>query len=521
MELNLVKEDIKIEQSLENVFTQILIEGDIIVPDINPDILEILENDSNIIIDKINISENRINYIGKLEVQVLYLAKGEVAEIHSMHSVIPIDDYVNIEGVNEQVLAEVVATIQNMDYNILNDRKISTRSIVNINVYCQKQDELSLVIDADEITTKQMKKSVVNVNKTIEKTSDRFIVKDQLFISQSSSNIKSILRKDAKIINKDYKCVNGKVYVSAEVQISVLYKSDSRDSLIDIVEKEVSFNGYIETSSAKEDMYANVELYVQELACTIKADDDGEDRVVDVEVSIYANCKVSKEEEIDILDDAYIIGQELILEKKEIKYPKLICRNKNQSTIKEIVKVTGEDVMQVFKVSANSVVEDISISEDRLICEGIINVSVLYIAQSDENPLCSYKTVLPFRQIIETRGAKDYMNKRVTTSVDHVGFNMLSDKEIELRIVVSFNAEIIEINTKNIITDIVAVELPKGQVESTPSMIIYIVQKDDKIWDIAKKYNTDLDEIIEVNEIENPDILFEGQKLLILKKVNL
>lgn len=521
MELSLIKETIKIEQTLENVSTQMLIEGDIIVPDINPDILEILENNTNIIIDKVNVSENRVNYIGKLEVQVLYLAKGESSQIHSMNSIIPIDDYVNIEGVNEQVLAEVMPTIQNMDYSILNDRKISTRSVVNIDVYCQKQDELSLVVNANELEEKQVKKTVINVNKTIEKTSDRFIVKDQILINQSSSNIQSILRKDAKIANKEYKCVNGKVYVCAQLQVAIMYKSDTKDSFLEIVEKEISFNGYIETSNAREDMFANVELFIQDLTCSIKPDEDGEDRVVDVEIVVFANCKVSKEEDIDLLEDAYILGQQLILEKKEIKYPKLICRNKNQSTIREVIKVNGEDVMQVFKVSANTIVEDISINEDKLICEGIINVSVLYIAQNDESPLCSYKTVIPFKQIIEMRGAKNNMNKRLNMDIDHIGFNMLSDKEIELRIVVTYNAEIIEVNTKNIITDIVATELPREQVENTPSMIIYVVQKDDKIWDIAKKYNTDIDQLVEVNEIENQDILFEGQKLLILKNVKL
>ncbi len=519
MELNLIREEIKMEQSIENVSTQILIEGDIIVPDVNPDISEILENEANIVIDKINVSENRINYIGKLEVQILYSAKGENTQIYSMNSVIPIDDFINVEGVNEQMWAEIVPTIQNIDYSILNDRKISTRSIININAYGQNQVETSFVVDTDELSPKQVKKSLIQVNKMVDKTSDRFIVKDQLLVTQSSNNIKSILRKDAKIINKDFKCVNGKVYVSAEVLVSVLYKGDSKESIIEILEKEISFNGYIEVSGSREDMYAQADLNISEFICEIKPDEDGEDRVVDVEISIFANCKVSKEEEISVLEDGYIIGKELLIEKKEIKYPKLICRNKNQSTIKEIISVTGEDVMQVFKVTANSVIEDITINDDRLICEGIINVSVLYIAQNDDNPLCAYKTILPFRQVIEVRGAKANMNKKVTSCVDHIGFNMLSDKEIELRVLVSFSAEIIEINTKNIVTNIQVLDKTKESIEKMPSMVIYVVQKNDKLWDIAKKYNTDIDDIVDVNAIENPDLIYEGQKLLVLKKI--
>ncbi len=521
MDINLIRENVKMEQSIENISTQILLEGDIIVPDINPDILEILENDANIVIDRISVSENRINYIGKLEIQILYLAKGENAQICSMHNIIPIDDFINAEGLNEEMWAEVIPTIQNIDYTILNDRKISTRSIINICAYGQKQEEVSFVVDTDELLPKQVKKSVINVNKMVDKTSDRFVVKDQLFINQTSSNIKNILRKDARIVNKDFKCLNGKVYVSAEVLVSVLYRADAPDSIIEIIEKEISFNGYLDVSGAKEDMFAYVDLNISEFICDIKPDEDGEDRVVDVEISVFANCKVSKEEEMSVLEDGYIIGKELVMEKKEIKYPKLICRNKNQSTIKETVKVTGEDVMQVFKVTANSIIEDITINDDRLICDGIINASILYIAQNDESPLCSYKTVIPFRQVIEVRGAKSYMNKKVISCVEHISFNMLSDTEIELRILLSFNAEVIEIKTKNIVTDATVLDKSKESIERMPSIIVYVVQKDDNLWDIAKKYNTDIDDIVEVNAIENEDLLFEGQKLIVLKKVML
>lgn len=519
MEIDLIKERVKMEQNIETVNTQILMEGDVIVPDINPDIKEVLEHNANIVIDKVSVAENRINYIGKLEVQILYLSKGDMSEIYSMNSIIPIDDFLNVDDVNEDMWAEIVPTIQNVDYNILNDRKISIRSIINICAYGQKQEEVEFVTGTNDLLPKQIKKSKMNINKLIDKTSDRFIVKDQIMISKSSPNIKNILRKDAKIINKDVKCANGKVFVSAEVLVTVLYKGDAKESIIEIAEKEVSFNGYIEIPAVKDDMYCAVDLNVSDFFEEIKTDDDGEDRVIDVEVTIFANCKVYLEEEISLLEDGYIIGKELVLEKREIKYPVLVSRNKNQSTIKDVIQVSGEDVLQVFKVTANSVIEDIIVNDDRLILEGIINVSVLYIAQSDDTPLCAYKTVLPFRQVVEVRGAKNHMSKKVTSCVDHIGFNMLSDKEIELRVLVSFNVEIIETHKKNIVVQAQMIDKSKEAIEKMPSMIIYIVQKGDTLWDIAKKYNTDIDDIVEVNGIENEDLIFEGQKLLILKKI--
>jgi spore coat assembly protein SafA len=44
-----------------------------------------------------------------------------------------------------------------------------------------------------------------------------------------------------------------------------------------------------------------------------------------------------------------------------------------------------------------------------------------------------------------------------------------------------------------------------------------VVQKGDSLWKIAKKYRTTVDNIAAVNEIEDPDLIYPGQKLLIIK----
>ena len=47
--------------------------------------------------------------------------------------------------------------------------------------------------------------------------------------------------------------------------------------------------------------------------------------------------------------------------------------------------------------------------------------------------------------------------------------------------------------------------------------VIYVVQKGDSLWKIAKKYRTTVDNIAAVNELENPELIYPGQKLLIIK----
>lgn len=49
----------------------------------------------------------------------------------------------------------------------------------------------------------------------------------------------------------------------------------------------------------------------------------------------------------------------------------------------------------------------------------------------------------------------------------------------------------------------------------TPEMLPYIVQEGDTLSDIAQRYGVDLDKLIEVNNLQDPNRLSVGQKLWI------
>ena len=61
--------------------------------------------------------------------------------------------------------------------------------------------------------------------------------------------------------------------------------------------------------------------------------------------------------------------------------------------------------------------------------------------------------------------------------------------------------------------------MTKEEMDAYPSMTVYQVKKGDSLWSLAKRYNTTVKDIQELNDIEVPESLREGQKVIILKKV--
>lgn len=53
------------------------------------------------------------------------------------------------------------------------------------------------------------------------------------------------------------------------------------------------------------------------------------------------------------------------------------------------------------------------------------------------------------------------------------------------------------------------------EIQKNASITIYIISEGDTLWNLAKKYSTTVDEIVRINEIEDPNFLMAGEKILI------
>ena len=94
-------------------------------------------------------------------------------------------------------------------------------------------------------------------------------------------------------------------------------------------------------------------------------------------------------------------------------------------------------------------------------------------------------------------------------------FRLLTEREGEIRAQILLDVLVNGEERMEVVTDLREGEDAEGG--KRPGAVIYVVQEGDTLWNIAKKYRTTEERILMVNEIENPDRLYPGQKLLILR----
>lgn len=518
--MELVREKIVLNKHIGREKSQVLLEGDIIVPDIKPDIASVLRADAQIVISKVNPMANRISYSGRLVIRILYMAKDGNSSVHSISVHAPVDDFFNMEGVNPVMWINLSANVANMDYRVVNDRKLNYRAVVDITISASENSSVDMVRHIEGLATTQQKTATFTINNLVEKATDEFTIKDDIILPSTKPAIRELLSCGASISGKEVRIASGRCDISGELVITPLYKGTGEDSVIEFAEFQLPFSGSIDITSTGDGNFGDVVLNVLESVVTVNPDEDGEDRILAAEVVIGADIRISSNQDLTILDDAYCIDQNLDISKQNLDYQYLVCRNRNQFNVKEIVTLAdAPEILQILSVSGQIHLEDKKVVDDKVVVEGIVSADILYVANSDEAPIYNHRAVLPVRQVVEARGARLGMEAEVEHSIDHVGFNMLSGDEVELRFLLIMDTLVQENIRAEYISDIEFSPLDREEMDLMPSMVVLCVQKGDTLWSIAKKYNASIEELAAINDMDSTAGLVDGQKLLVVKKV--
>jgi hypothetical protein len=521
--MELVRENIILNRHIGRERSQMLLEGDIIVPDVKPDIASVLKVTARVAVSKVGANMGRISFSGRLFVDVLYLARSGEISVHSLSAQNHIDDFLNMEGAAPHMWINLDANLENIDHTIVNDRKLNYRAVVDISASVWENQNIEAVRSIGELPESQQKAAFFTMNNIITKQMEQFTIRDEFALPPNKPAIREFLQASINVVSKDITMAAGRVDVSGDLVITPLYKGidEGNDiSIIEFAEFELPFSGSLDIEAAREGAFADIRLSLADHIIDIGPDEDGQDRIISIEAVILADIKISENKDIQILQDAYCIDQNLDITSQSLEYNNLICRNKNQFSAKEIIALTGApEILQILKVSGMVHLEDKKVVDDKVVVEGIVEANMLYIANSDQDPIHSHRAHLPFRQVIETGGARLGMDAIIAHNIDQISFNMLSGREVELRFTLNFDTLIQEQRPANFIQNIEFSPLNKEDLDNLPSMVILVAQKADSLWSVAKRYNADLEELAAINDVEPSAALAPGQKLLVVKKV--
>lgn len=522
MSLELIREAVSLSQSIGKELTQTVVENDIIVPDIKPDVSRILLLDADIFVKGTEVVHDRIQINGTIGFKILYISDDPEQNVKSINSNVNFSQDLDVPGAREGMRGQVKCDIEHVDYSILNGRKINTRAILRLEGKVINDIQQEIVRELDGIEDLQVLREETGINCSLGKNETELSLKELLEVPAGKPTIVEVLRNDIKITGKDFKVTEGKVMAKGELSVSTLYISDDEGQSIQSMEHGIPFSQLIDFDDVDENCSCEVEYRITDSSFDAQEDSDGELRLLTGDVSLVISVSAVTRKSIEVISDAYSPNLRLSLEKEPVTLEEIAAENKSQIILKDTLTLEEDapDITEVFNVLCKPSLSEYKITDNKLHLEGLVNYNVLYLSNSTEDPVYCSKREEFFRHSIDLRGIRAGMDCEVDLDVEHCNYSMVSSNEVEVRLILNATVKVTNPYTLPLIVKATETPLDDKRSASRPSIIIYFAQPGDTLWKISKKYFMTINDVQKANNIGENDAILPGQQVIIPNKIN-
>lgn len=495
--MEFIKETVCLPETVCGGGTQIMVEGDIIVPDAKPDVVRILQVNAASALLSAEAGDGRGDFEGVVNVDILYAPEDGEVSINAMKSDMSFKHRIDNQKMRSDCPISAVSDVERVEFQVLNSRKVRIKAILSLEYTQTRERELEIPTDIEGDA--EMKKSSVTIRKFLGESRKDFDVKESVEVPPGKVSVKQILTVTHGVPEKKFKIVTGKVVLRGMLNISVLYTGS--DNSVRFMDADIPFTEVMDLDGITEESQCDIDCRVMEIKYEICEDSDGDMRIVDFDISMQAVIQASEETEIEYIDDCYCIGANTILDRENVQIERAVLLDKYQNTLREITapKRTDPQITAVYGVKASAVVSSASVENGKLLVEGKIEAYVLYLTDSAEIPVYSLKKDIPFSYAMDCADAKKDMDAVVKAEVEHISYSINAANEVELRCILGIEAKLIQGISIDLIKE---AEVCPVEGDDKKGIVIYFVQTGDTMWDIAKRYHVTMDSITELNELE-------------------
>ena len=514
-QIDVIKESIQNEQLLRESSTNNVLKGEYLIKDSHPDVYQILGVEAKATITNKETLADKIMIEGQINYSVMYLSEDEskVTSINSVYLSEKFADYLDLNNEEHKVICEVECVIEHIQASIMNERKIAIDGIRSTKWQLYKVEEFEFVKEIEgrddiQVKTKSEEMNQIKCEKDIE-----LMGKSMIKVTMDKPEIDEVLKCSMNLHKKEVKLGDGKIYFGCYCKIEVLCKGKDENDIF-LLQDDIYLSKEEEAIGVNSDMMTSHQIDIVNFDSIINADDLGESRVVNVEFMIKGTIKVISKEIVDVIKDAYSPTKSIELTKKKYEIGLVHGIITSELIIKDNLypKDENDKIGCVISATGCPVITDKVVEEDKIKIEGIIKLLVLYKTTDDDCKIDMCNGEIPFTSVIDLKGTKPDMVALCKVHLENLDATVEANT-IGVRATLSVLVKACYKVNKEWIVDIIEGEEEKECKKA--SVTIYVVNIGDTLWDLAKKYNTTMDSLIEINELEGPESLTEGKKLII------
>ncbi|MDO4608808.1 MAG: DUF3794 domain-containing protein [Clostridia bacterium] len=484
------------------------IDIDFTLPDYYCDISKILKCRAVSRISSKGVNGNAVFVEGCVTVTVIYCGSDNC--ISSYEYQYPFsknfDTGVSTDGTNLTVKTKC----EYINCRAVTSRKIDIHGAVSICVKLNQSRLTDIISDIDDCNVELLRGSVpATVPMGM---ADKYLtVEEEIELGNGQGDVRCLIRYDAEAVINDTKILAGKSVVSGEMMVKLLYLPENT-SAMQTVRCSIPFSQLIEIEGLGEGCDCESKVYIAQLEIKPRMSASGQCRQFSLCAKLLITSECCCNNDVAVIRDAYSRKYEADINKNELCFNK-ICENINAAfNCKKSFEFTNDVITQISDMWCETRTDSVKFESNNMIIKGVVTAFI--IAQDADSIPTFYEKTLDFEYTYPIDLSVGEYKCAPEISVAGANYTLLDDCNIEIRVDLKICAAVYNCNKVPLITNINV--NPQKPIEKTQrgAMTVYFAQCGENIWDIAKKYFANVDEIKQINDISD-NILINDKMILI------
>ncbi len=481
------------------------VDSDLTLPDYCPDIKSMLSCSIEPGIVSVNVTGNRITADGNAVIRLVYVsAEGKLACFEQNY---PLSKYVEMSSLTPDCQVLVKAKVSYVNCRAVSPRRVDVHGCVSVMfsvMSCEKAEFVSSV-NGDSV---RQKLAPFQGYSAVGCASKLFEMSEVVPVTSGDSPAKGVIHSFAVPVISEIKAVSNKLLVKGELQLSATVCCE--DSNIKKIEHSMPISQIIELDGVDDSCICDIKTDTSSVDIKIKTDDDSKSQKIDAAVVVRAYVCAYKPLNCACVEDVYSTKKELDVTASPIKSNRFAGMLEDTFLVTFQPDFSGDEVSEIIDSWCESAT-CVSGGEDGTVeLGGTVTLCVLY-KDSQGSPAFA-------RRQSDYRFNKDFPNSKgklvgnvsaQPSGVSVSGRGATLSAKVQLRA----GGCLFETEDMKIVTDIEELENTEKS-GSDFAVTVYFGDKGEKLWDIAKKYNTSEESIRRRNDVKG-DVLEQETMLII------
>ncbi len=367
---------------------------------------------------------------------------------------------------------------------------------IRVQVYLSDPAEAEVVTQAEgeELYTLL---GVVQSTQNVGDYRARFGIKEDITLSVRLPQIDRLLCCQASPVLQQVNCDHDQILIQGTLAVNLIYACADEFEPVAQIADSIEFSKIITASGVQPGDDAILTLSAEDCIFTVEKNEEGEARIVSLEGVLAASATAYRTEETEVVTDAYSSVNELDIMRQRLTLNSetALFRSRQSARISAQMPAGNPPMARISAVIVSPCVEEVIPKNGGAVINGTAGVQVLYIA-SESGDFAAFSTVSEFSFTIDEPDFTPDMAVFADVRPEQIQAVLTGMNECELHLTLAVSLAGFRSENLSVLTEL---SEAGAREESDCGICIYIMQKDDTLWDVGKELGVSTEMLRQLN----------------------